>query len=79
MDFGGNVGGEREIVGKCFACETQTEKYGHCAFAMCHQHLLLCDKHLDKQVFCTEKCLHDNQIMKKRVSDYMNNNLVSEQ
>ena len=79
MDFGGNVGGEREVVGKCFACDMETEKYGHCSFSMCHQHLLFCDKHLKEEVFCTKKCESDNETMKKRVVDYMSNSFASEQ
>lgn len=76
MDFGGE---KREVVGECYACKEKTEKYGHCAFTMCHQHLLLCDKHLKEPVYCTLKCEDDNKLMQKRVSDYMQNNLVSEQ
>lgn len=80
MDFGGDkTTGKREVVGECYVCKDKTEKYGHCAFTLCHQHLLLCDKHLAEPVFCTDKCLKDSKLMQKRVKEYMTNSFQSEQ
>lgn len=84
MDFATDKGIPREVVGQCFACErdghkTKTEKYGHCAFTMCHQHLLLCDKHLHEPVFCTEQCQKDHATVQSRVSNYMSNSFATEQ
>lgn len=39
MDFGG----QREIVGKCFTCENKTERYENCSNLKCHEHILICD------------------------------------
>ena len=74
-----DFGGKREVVGECYSCKTKTEKYGHCAFSMCHQHLLLCEKHFNGKVFCSEKCSVDNDLMIKRVQNYMQNTFVTEQ
>ena len=84
MEFADKKGIKREVVGECFACEkdnkkTKTEKYGHCAFTMCHQHLLLCDDHLSEKIYCAEKCKLDEMTMQQRVSNYMSNSFVTEQ
>lgn len=70
MDFGAKEGSQREIIGECFVCKDKTEKYAHCAFAMCHQHLLFCDKHLITENFCDKKCETDHELIKKRVDNY---------
>jgi len=75
MDFGGN----REIIGECHVCKTKTEKYAHCAFSMCHQHLLFCDEHLKTQNFCNDKCMIDFNQMNKRVQDYVAKSFTTEQ
>jgi UPF0176 protein len=84
MEFADDKGIPRDIVGECYACEkdsekTNTEKYGHCAFTMCHQHLLLCDKHLQSKVYCTEQCRLDEQLVQSRVANYMTEALHMEQ
>ncbi len=79
MDFADKQNIPREIVGECFVCKDQTEKYGHCSFTMCHQHLLLCDKHLKEQVFCTEKCKQDEATVQSRVKNYMSSAVGIEQ
>jgi UPF0176 protein len=76
MDFGGE---KREVVGECYTCKEKTEKYGHCAFTMCHAHLLLCDKHLNDKIYCNEKCKSDEALMAERLSNYMKANIRAEQ
>jgi UPF0176 protein len=76
MDFGGE---SREVVGKCYVCDKTTEKFGHCAFTMCHQHLLFCDDHLAGENFCSEKCKEDSETMKNRLAKYMSNSLQTDQ
>jgi UPF0176 protein len=76
MDFGGE---KREVVGECYVCKEKTEKFGHCAFSMCHAHLLLCDKHLETKNYCNDKCKADDQTMQKRVQDYLSNSIATEQ
>lgn len=52
MDFGG----ERELVGKCYVCKGTTERYGHCAYPLCHAHLLICEDCSKEKQFCNEDC-----------------------
>ena len=54
MDFGG----EREIIGQCFACNALSEKYVNCSEDTCHLHLVVCDGCIDAQgkVFCSLEC-----------------------
>lgn len=54
MDFGG----EREIVGHCHHCHTQTERYLNCANYECHLHLLVCEAcaPTKDQAFCGARC-----------------------
>ncbi len=53
MDFTKN----REVIGKCFKCNTKTEIYSHCANAECHKHLLVCKNCFEKEIiFCSDKC-----------------------
>lgn len=52
MDFGG----EREVVGKCYVCQNTTERYGHCAYPLCHAHLLICDECTKDKQFCNVEC-----------------------
>lgn len=75
MDFGG----PREVIGECYVCKEQTEKFGHCSFTLCHQHLLLCDKHLNTKNYCNGKCESDDKLMQKRVAEYMQNSFATEQ
>ena len=65
MDFGGE---EREVIGQCFVCKAKTEKYGHCAFTLCHQHLLFCDNCLMQKNYCSEKCFSDDELLQSRVT-----------
>jgi UPF0176 protein len=74
MDFGG----DREVIGECYVCKKQTEKFGHCAFTMCHAHLLFCDEHLDGKHYCNEKCKADAELMQKRVDEYMAKSFANE-
>lgn len=74
-----DFGGPREVIGECYVCKERTEKYGHCAFGMCHAHLLLCDKHLQTENYCNEKCKSDAELMKKRVEEYMQDSITVEQ
>lgn len=75
MDFGG----DREVVGECYVCKEKTEKYAHCAFTMCHQHLLFCDKHINQENYCNDKCKADAELMNKRVGEYLSKSLATEQ
>lgn len=79
MEFASEQGIKREIIGECFVCKEKTEKYAHCAFTMCHQHLLFCDKHINEKHYCTQKCKEDDELMTERVQKYMSNNFVTEQ
>lgn len=84
MEFADDKGIKREVVGECYACEknnikAKTEKYGHCAFTMCHQHLLLCDQHLGEKVYCSDKCKQDELTIQQRVNTYMSSSFVTEQ
>jgi UPF0176 protein len=76
MDFGGE---KREVVGKCYVCGEKTEKYSHCSFTMCHQHLLFCDKHINEIHYCNDKCESDAKLMEERLHKYMSNSLSVEQ
>ncbi len=79
MEFATEKGIEREVVGECYVCKTKTEKYGHCSFPMCHQHLLFCENHLGLKNFCNEKCKADDEVMRRRVENFMSSSLVGEQ
>ncbi len=80
MDFGDKKNGdEREIIGECYVCKEKTEKFGHCAFTMCHAHLLFCDEHLEEKNYCNEKCRQDAELMQKRINDYMSKSFSTEQ
>ncbi len=76
IDFGGE---QREVVGECYVCKEKTEKYAHCAFPMCHQHLLFCDKHLTTKNYCNDKCKADDELMKARVANYLSESIATEQ
>lgn len=76
MDFGGE---KREVVGKCYMCSKKTEKYSHCSFTMCHQHLLFCDEHINQIHYCNSKCEADAKLMEERLQKYMSNSLSVEQ
>lgn len=53
MDFGG----EREIVGRCRLCATQTESYVNCGDDFCHLHFLACESCRDVDgTFCSDVC-----------------------
>jgi len=76
MDFGGE---KREVVGKCYICSKKTEKYSHCSFTMCHQHLLFCDEHINQIHYCNSKCESDAKLMEERLQKYISNSLSVEQ
>jgi UPF0176 protein len=54
MDFGGN----REIVGTCYLCDTSTENYVNCANFSCHLHFLCCENCMspDGAAYCSNEC-----------------------
>lgn len=76
MDFGNRK--EGDVVGKCYSCSKPCEKIGHCAFSLCHKHLIICDSCEVNPVFCNEKCKSDNETMKDRVEKYMSDSLIAE-
>jgi UPF0176 protein len=45
MDFGG----ERKVVGECFACDLPSENYIHCINGRCHKKMLVCGKCLENK------------------------------
>jgi UPF0176 protein len=52
-----HFGGDRKIVGQCYACDDKTENYIHCANKMCHKELLVCEKCLEnKKDYLCNKC-----------------------
>ena len=65
MDFGNRK--EGDIVGKCYNCKKPCEKIGHCAFGMCHKHLIICEDCGKNPVYCNEKCEQDAEIIRQRV------------
>ena len=62
MDFGG----EREIIGRCFSCESKTERYENCANQICHKLFLVCEDCLykndqeKKDFYCSLECKEKN-------------------
>lgn len=54
MDFGG----EREVIGKCYLCDGETENYVNCQNNNCHLHFLACDSCVDEEgrAFCSSTC-----------------------
>lgn len=54
MDFGG----ERDVVGTCHRCKTQTERYLNCANYECHLHILICERcaPTTSDAFCSRRC-----------------------
>lgn len=54
MDFGG----EREVVGACHRCKSQTERYLNCANYECHLHILICETcaPTSNDAFCSRRC-----------------------
>ncbi len=48
-----------EIVGKCFHCDTPSDKYTNCEYHICHFHYICCDNCRDKETnltFCKPEC-----------------------
>lgn len=76
MDFGGE---KREVIGKCYNCKTITEEYGHCAFPMCHAHLLICKNCQKDKIYCNDVCKINEEKWKKQLQTQISNNLASEQ
>ncbi|MDI9354653.1 MAG: rhodanese-related sulfurtransferase [Cyanobium sp. MAG06] len=70
MHFGGN----REIVGKCFSCNSKTERYENCANPICHKHFLVCEDCVNlydnQDFYCKEEC---KNICADREGDTKNN------
>jgi UPF0176 protein len=64
MDFDGVSSGggvekvEREVIGRCYLCNTLSERYANCAEPTCHLHLIACDActDADGRVFCSPEC-----------------------
>ncbi len=77
MDFGNRK--PEDVVGKCYNCKIPCEKIGHCAFTLCHKHLIICDDCEKNPVFCDDKCKADNETMKGRLENYMSEALATEQ
>lgn len=48
----------REIIGECQVCKAKTERYDHCAYDMCHRHILVCDDCAKNHIYvwCTPEC-----------------------
>jgi UPF0176 protein len=48
----------REIIGECQVCKSKTERYDHCAYDMCHRHILVCDDCSKNHIYvwCTPEC-----------------------
>jgi UPF0176 protein len=52
-----HFGGEREVVGTCRLCGTQTESYTNCANDRCHRHYLLCRECREAgRLACGQEC-----------------------
>jgi UPF0176 protein len=52
-----HFGGDREIIGTCYLCETQTEDYVNCGNNDCHRHFLVCqDCKGEDATYCSLKC-----------------------
>ncbi|MEK7602042.1 MAG: rhodanese-related sulfurtransferase [Patescibacteria group bacterium] len=53
MDFGG----DREVVGRCYHCDTPTETYVNCGNDFCHLHFLVCSECKGEgSAYCTPTC-----------------------
>ena len=58
MDFGGN----REVIGTCYLCNTKTEAYVNCANNACHLHFLACEKCQKVEgTFCSVACVEGSK------------------
>lgn len=64
MDFGNRQ--PEDIVGKCYSCKKPSEKIGHCAFGLCHKHLIICEDCAKNPVYCDDKCKADAEVIKQR-------------
>ncbi len=47
-----------QVIGRCVACQTASEKFGNCALSDCHKQILICDscKPNANQIFCSRVC-----------------------
>lgn len=54
MDFGGN----REVIGRCRLCNSESEQYVNCANQTCHLHFLACSVCIDSKgsAHCSDEC-----------------------
>jgi UPF0176 protein len=54
MDFGG----DRQVIGKCYICQSTTENYVNCANLLCHLHFLACENCVspDGSAYCSVAC-----------------------
>jgi UPF0176 protein len=75
MDFGG----KRDVIGECYFCKTKTEQYAHCAYQMCHQHLLFCDKCINKKNYCNQKCIENENNWFAKIKTESEKSLVTEE
>lgn len=59
---------ERTIVGRCYHCDSPTERYINCADDTCHHQHLVCDECLEtKHGYCSTDCEdHDHQLQMSR-------------
>ena len=54
-----HFGGDREIIGVCYKCNSQTERYENCDVKRCHKQMLICDDCVSKDegsIFCSNTC-----------------------
>lgn len=52
-----NFGGDREVIGRCYVCEGETESYVNCANNACHLHFLACENCQGQDgTYCSAAC-----------------------
>ncbi len=71
MNFGGENGKEREIIGICDFCQCKTERFDNCFNDECHIHILVCLRCRENTnfIFCSEKCKKEGRTGKIRFKD----------
>jgi UPF0176 protein len=63
-----HFGGDREIIGVCYKCNSQTERYENCDVKRCHKQMLICDSCVSKDegsIFCSDTCKEKSKEMAK--------------
>ncbi len=50
-----------EVIGRCVSCNTQSERYGNCAWHECHKQLIICETCTSKSIWCSEACERESR------------------